>query len=95
MEGTLRDTLVGTQQMVEEYRKNASKEADLIRKEAELQAEEITKKAQEKVVKIHEDISDLKGIRRHFKEEVMRLIQSHMSMIELDREREKETPDEI
>jgi cell division initiation protein len=95
MEGTLRDTLVGTQQMVEEYRKNASKEADLLRKEAEVHAEEITNKAQEKVVRIHEDISDLKGIRRHFKEEVIRLIQSHMSMVELDKEREEETPDEI
>jgi cell division initiation protein len=95
MEGTLRDTLIGTQQMVEEYRNNATKEADLIRKEAELRADEIIGNAQAKVVKIHEDITDLKGIRRHFKEEVKRLIQSHMSMLEFDKEREQETPDEV
>ena len=95
MEGTLRDTLIGTQQMVEEYRNNATKEADLIRKEAELRADEIIGDAQAKVVKIHEDITDLKGIRRHFKEEVKRLIQSHMSMLEFDKEREEETPDEV
>ncbi len=95
MEGTLRDTLIGTQQMVEEYRNNATKEADLIRKEAELRADEIIGNAQAKVVKIHEDITDLKGIRRHFKEEVKRLIQSHMSMLEFDKEREEETPDEV
>ena len=95
MEGTLRDTLIGTQQMVEEYRNNATKEADLIRKEAELRADEIIGDAQAKVVKIHEDITDLKGIRRHFKEEVRRLIQSHMSMLEFDKEREEETPDEV
>jgi cell division initiation protein len=95
MEGTLRDTLIGTQQMVEEYRNNATKEAELIRKEAELQTDEMIKAAQEKVVKIHEDITDLKGIRRHFKEEVKRLIQSHMNMLEFDKEREEETPNEV
>lgn len=95
MEGTLRDTLIGTQQMVEEYRNNATKEADLIKKEAELQADEMIRDAQVKVVKIHEDITDLKGVRRHFKEEVKRLIQSHMSMLEFDKEREEETPDEV
>ena len=95
MEGTLRDTLIGTQQMVEEYRNNATKEAELIKKEAELMADEITRNAQVKVVKIHEDITDLKGIRRHFKEEVKRLIESHMSMLEFDKEREEETPNEV
>jgi cell division initiation protein len=95
MEGTLRDTLIGTQQMVEEYRNNATKEADLIKKEAELRADEMIRDAQVKVVKIHEDITDLKGVRRHFKEEVKRLIQSHMSMLEFDKEREEETPDEV
>lgn len=95
LESTLRDTLVGTQQMVEEYRRNAAKEAELIRREAELHAEEITKGAQKKVIKIHEDITDLKGIRRHFKEEVKRLIESHLSMLEFDKTREEETPDEV
>ena len=95
MEGTLRDTLIGTQQMVEEYRNNATKEAALIKKEAELRADDIIRDAQMKVVKIHEDITDLKGIRRHFKEEVKRLIQSHMNMLEFDKEREEETPDEV
>jgi len=95
IETTLKDTLVSTQQMVEEYRNNAAKEADLIKKEAELKSDEMIKQAQEKVVKIHEDITDLKGIRRHFKEEVKRLIESHMTMLEFDKEREKETPDEV
>ncbi len=31
----------------------------------------------------------MKGIRRHFKEEVKRLIESHMKMIEFDKEREE------
>jgi len=90
METTLRETLVTAQQMVEEYKSNARKEAELIVKEAELRSDALVKEAQEKVIKIHEDIVDLKGIRRHFKEELRRLIEGHLKMIEYDKEREEE-----
>ncbi|TNF54205.1 DivIVA domain-containing protein [bacterium] len=95
MESTLRETLVSTQQMVDEYKNNAQKNAELIIKDAELRADEILKSAQEKILKIHEDITNLKGIRRHFKEELKRLIESHLSMLEFDKEREVETSDEV
>lgn len=95
IETTIRDTLIATQQMVEDYKNNAQKTADLIKKEAELKAETLLKEAQEKVIKIHEDISDLKGVRIHFKEEVRRLIESHLRMMDFDKEREEETPSEI
>ncbi|MEF9426862.1 MAG: DivIVA domain-containing protein, partial [Candidatus Mariimomonas ferrooxydans] len=90
IETTLRNTLIATQEMVEEYKVNAKKEAELIKKDAELKADEILKKAQGKVINIHEDIADLKGIRRHFKEELKRLIESHLGMMEFDKEREDE-----
>ena len=90
MESTLRETLITAQQMIEDYKNNSRKEAELILREAELKAEAIVKEAQEKVVKIHEDIVDLKGVRRHFKEELKRLIDSHTRMLEFDTEREGE-----
>jgi len=90
METTLRETLLTAQQMVEDYKTNARKEAELVVKEAELKADSVLKEAQEKVIKIHEDIVDLKGIRRHFKEEIKRLVESHMKMLEFDKEREEE-----
>ncbi len=95
IETTLKDTLISTQQMVEEYQNTAKATAELITKEAELKAEEIVKEAQNRVVAVHEDITDLKGIRRHFKEELKRLIESHLGMLEFDKEREKETPNEV
>ncbi len=95
IDGTLKDTLIATQKMVEDYQINARKEAELTLKEAELRAEEMFIQAQEKVVKIHEDITDLKGVRGHFKEELKRLIESHMSMLEFDKTREEEIPDEV
>ncbi|MGQ9569917.1 MAG: DivIVA domain-containing protein [Thermodesulfovibrionales bacterium] len=90
METTLRETLMTAQQMVEEYKTNARKEAELLIKEAEIKADSLLKEAQEKVIKIHEDIVDLKGIRRHFKEELKRLIEGHLKMLEFDKEREEE-----
>ena len=91
MESTLRETLMTAQNMVEDYKTNARKEAELLVREAEMRAETLLKDAQEKVIKIHEDIVDLKGIRRHFKEELKRLIEGHLKMIEFDKEREGET----
>ncbi|MBF0565514.1 MAG: DivIVA domain-containing protein [Nitrospirae bacterium] len=88
MESTLRETLITAQQMIEAYKTNARKEAELITREAELKADEIIKKAQERVVKIHEDIVDLRGIRRHFKEEIKRLAEKLLREIEFDKERE-------
>ena len=82
METTLRETLLTAQQMVEDYKINARKEAELVVKEAELRAESLLNEAQEKVIKIHEDIVDLKGIRRHFKEEVKRQPEEYMKYFE-------------
>jgi cell division initiation protein len=90
METTLRETLLTAQQLVEDYKTNARKEAELLVREAELKADTVLKEAQEKVIKIHEDIVDLKGIRRHFKEEIKRMVESHMKMLEFDKEREEE-----
>ena len=94
MEATLRETLVTAQQMVEDYKSNARKEAELLIKEAELKSDSLIKDAQEKVIKIHEDIVDLKGVRRHFKEELKRLIENHMRMLEFDVFREGEGREE-
>ena len=53
METALRETLLTAQQMVEDYKTNARKEAELVVKEAELKADAVLKEAQEKVIKIH------------------------------------------
>jgi cell division initiation protein len=95
METTLRETLMTAQQMVEDYKTNARKEAELLIKEAEIKADELIKNAQEKVIKIHEDIVDLKGIRRHFKEELKRLIENHTRMLDHDSYREGENREEV
>ncbi|HYQ47455.1 MAG TPA: DivIVA domain-containing protein [Thermodesulfovibrionales bacterium] len=88
METTLRETLTTAQQMVEDYKSNSRKEAELLIKEADARADALIREAHEKVIKIHEDITDMKGIRRHFKEELKRLIENHLKMLEFDDRRE-------
>jgi len=88
METTLRETLMTAQQMVEDFKINSRKEAELLIREAETKADALIKEAQEKIIKIHEDITDMKGIRRHFKEELKRLIENHLKMLEFDDRRE-------
>lgn len=88
METTLKETLMTAQQMVEDYKTNSRKEAELLIKEAETRADSLIREAHEKVIKIHEDITDMKGIRRHFKEELKRLIENHLKMLEFDDRRE-------
>ncbi|MCK4911387.1 MAG: DivIVA domain-containing protein [Thermodesulfovibrionales bacterium] len=94
MEITLRETLLTAQQMVEDYKNNSIKESELILREAEMKAESMVRHAQEKVIKIHEDIVDLKGIRRHFKEELERLIKGHLGMLEFDNDRSEVVEEE-
>ncbi len=84
METTLRETLMTAQQMVEDYKTNARKESELLVKEAEFKVDSMIKDAHEKVIKIHEDITDMKGIRRHFREELKRLVEGHLRMLETD-----------
>lgn len=84
METTLRETLMTAQQMVEDYKINARKEAELLVREAESKADSVIKEAHERVIKIHEDITDMKGIRRHFREELKRLVEGHLRMLETD-----------
>lgn len=95
MDATMRDTLLTVQKMVEDYETNARRQAENIIKDAELRADKIIQEAQSRLVKIHEDITDLKGIRKHFKEELRRLIENHMRMLEFDKERDQEGSSEI
>lgn len=95
LETVLKDTLVSTQEMVREYKDTARKEAELILKDAELKAENLIREAQEKAIKIHEDITDLKGIRRHYREELIRLLDNHRRMVEFDIRSEEDQGSEI
>jgi len=82
LEVALRDTVIKTQEFVETYRANMARNAELLQRDAELKAEEMLKEVQKKIVKIHEEITGLKGIRKHFKEEMTKLIEGCLGDVE-------------
>ncbi len=83
LEVALRDTVIKAQEFVETYRTTTRKNAELLQKEAELKAEAILKELQQKIVKIHEEITELKGIRKHFKEKMTELIEGYLGKVEV------------
>lgn len=90
MEGTMKGMLVSGQQMIEVSKSTAQQEAELIKRDAELKAREVLQNAEERLVRIHEDVVELKRIKRHFKEEVSRLIGNYRKMLDFDDERDSE-----
>jgi len=94
MEDTLKETLVSSQEMIKTFKENAKKEVELTLQEAEMNAGKIIRGAQDKAIKIHEDIADLKGVRRHVREELIRLLENHMRMVNFDIEVEGKEPGE-
>lgn len=81
LEVALRDTVIKAQEFVETYRANVHRSAELLQKEAEARAEEMLKGLQQKVVEIHREITELKGIRKHFKDEMTILIESSLEKV--------------
>jgi cell division initiation protein len=81
LESSMKNILMTTQHMVEKHKKEAQQEANVIRKEASLQANKIGE-AKHKVIKIHEDIADLKRIKVHYKEELRLLMENHLKMLD-------------
>ncbi len=95
MEDTLRETLVSSQEIINAFKENAKKEVELTLQDAEMNAAKIIRSAQDKAIKIHEDIADLKGVRRHVREELIRLLENHMRMVKFDIETEEKETGEL
>lgn len=81
MEDDLRKTVINTHQMTEEYKNSAVKESESILREAESSRDRILNEAKEKAIVIHEDIADLKGIKRHLQQEVRLIAEGHLKML--------------
>lgn len=84
LEKALRDTLLNGQEFVNTFRENAERSAALHTQAARNKAEELLRGHQQNIVKIHEDISELKRIRKQFKEEMHQLIDSSLAWFHKD-----------
>ncbi len=83
-EETVKNTMIMTQKLADETRENARKEAELIIKDTELQSREIINKAQQEKVKLEAEIRELKRRKHHFLEDVKKVIQMHLEMVNFE-----------
>jgi cell division initiation protein len=83
-ESALNDLLVTTQNMAENLKQSAHREADLILKEAELKAEEILKKTQEEYSVLQHEIFALQRQKILTLQKCRGILQMFQKMIELE-----------
>ncbi|MBI3995081.1 MAG: DivIVA domain-containing protein, partial [Nitrospirae bacterium] len=89
-EATLNNTLMKAQDLVEEMRHSAQKDAELVLKEAELKAEAVIHSARDEMAAIKREILDLQKQKVVFLEKVRSLIKIFQRVVDLeDREDEK------
>ena len=82
-EQALKETMVTAQRVTNDLREQAKKEAEIIISEAELKAEKIMHNAHSRMVKILEEINELKRQRTQFIEALRGIIQTHHKLLDV------------
>ncbi len=95
-ERTLQDTLLTAQRLVEEMKQNTQKESEIILSQAELQADKILHQAHERLTQVIDEINDLKKDRAEFEGKLRGILESHLRLLELQKEaREKVNVEDV
>ena len=81
-EKALRDTLMAAQKMSEDMKAASQRDAELKVKEAELEAEKTLRAARSELAKMHEEIEELKRMKKRFSLKVRGIIEDHLKMLE-------------
>ncbi len=85
-ETTLKDTLMNAQQIVENLKGNAQKEAELIIKEAELKADSLIKDAHKEIANLKKELNDLRKQKMLYLEKIKGIIRTFQKMISMEEE---------
>ena len=81
-----KEAMVNSQKALDDMRKNAEKEAELIVAEAEMKAEKILSAAHNRLTQLHEDISELKRQRMQLEVELGTILEAHRRLLEMSAE---------
>jgi cell division initiation protein len=84
IEKTLKDTLVMTQQLADQAKENALREAQAIVRDAELRSEKILEDTRAEEARIRTDIQMLKRTRRQLIEDLRSTVDTYQRMIAAD-----------
>ena len=87
-ERTLKDTMLTATQITEDIKQNARKEAEIVIAQAEHQAEQIIQNAHTRLVRIMEDMDELRRQKAQFEASLRSMIQTHFKLLDAMGERE-------
>jgi len=89
-EQTLKDAMITAQKITDDIKTNATKESELIVSEAQLRAQEIMNSAQLRASEIMDEIKELKRQKIQFEANLRALLETHLKMLEAEKERAEE-----
>jgi cell division initiation protein len=81
-EETLRATLMTAQEVSDDLRRTAAKEAEVLLAEAEVKAEKVLDAAHRRVAKLTEDIREMRQARTRLAASVRSVIETHLSLLD-------------
>lgn len=93
-EQTIKRAMVNSQKALDQMKENARKSGEIIVAEAEVAAEKILHRAHNRLVQLHEDISELKRQRLQIEVQIHSVLDAHAKLLELSKESMKAVDDE-
>ena len=91
-EETLKRTLMTAQEVSEDLRNTAAREAEVMIAEAEVKAEKVIDAAHRRVAKLGEDIREMRSLRTRIASAVRSTIETHLALLEGLSEEGEEDP---
>lgn len=85
-EQTFHEAMVNAQEMLDNMKRNAQKEAELIISEAQMRAEKILTSADNRLYQLHKDISELKRQRMQLEVELRTILEAHTKYLDMSKE---------
>jgi cell division initiation protein len=94
-ERTLKETMITATRITEDIKQNARKEAEIVIGAAETQAEQIIQNAHTRLVRIMEDIDELKRQKAQFEGSLGSILSAHQKLLEAMTDREHFTEPDL
>lgn len=83
-EKTLQQTLMTAQQVTEDLKENARKEAEIVVADAHLEGERVIRDANERRIKLVNEIQEMKRQKLTFESGLRTLVGNHLKLLEMD-----------
>jgi cell division initiation protein len=85
-EESIRKTIMTTQKLCEDMKRNAEKECQIILSEAELKAEKFVAEAQQRVAQIANEMAEMKRQKIQFEESLRSILGTHLKLLDISKE---------